>query len=37
MEFITQMRKVKTEARFNSILNDIYDWCDANDVWCGLS
>jgi hypothetical protein len=36
-QFIEHFRIVKTEARFNRIINDLFDWCDDNSIWCGFS
>jgi hypothetical protein len=34
--FIPSIKKVKTEAQFNKLLNRIYDFCDANRIWVEL-
>ena len=32
---IQKLRKAKTQARVNKILEELYDWADVNLVWLG--
>jgi len=31
--FGNRFLKVKTLSQFNRVLNSLYDYCDANDIW----
>ena len=31
--FMPKLKRVKTQTQFNRMLNDIYDYCDANRIW----
>jgi hypothetical protein len=32
-QFIPFIKKVKTEAKFNKVISQIYDYCDDNLIW----
>lgn len=34
--FVSSLKKVKTESRFNRWLYNVYDYCDANKIWVEL-
>jgi hypothetical protein len=34
--FVPSLKKVKTLSRFNAWINDVYDFCDDNNIWVEL-
>ena len=35
-EFISPLKRVKTQAQFNKWLNNVYDYCDICRIWVDL-
>jgi hypothetical protein len=32
-QFVPAIKKLKTETQFNKFLNNVYDYCDCNNIW----